>query len=94
MAIRWLIACCTTYQLASEIEAAARKIFNLVAAVKGFTYIDQAAIAKPVDLSKGLTDTLAVLNGKARSRSVAVDLSVPADLHALAQLGRAQPGLG
>jgi signal transduction histidine kinase len=87
VAIRWLVACCTTYQLSSEIEAAARKIYNLVAAVKGFTYMDQATMPKPVDLSKGLTDTLAVLNGKARGRSVAVSVDVEADLPRISGYG-------
>jgi signal transduction histidine kinase len=76
----WLVAGCATYRLASEIEASASKIHNLVAAVKGFTYMDQATMPKPVDIGKGLADTLAVLNAKARGKSVSVSLDVPADL--------------
>jgi signal transduction histidine kinase len=79
-ALRWLVAGCTTYQLASEIETAANKIYTLVAAVKGFTYMDQATMPKPVDVAKGLTDTLAVLNAKARGRSVSVTVEVEPDL--------------
>jgi signal transduction histidine kinase len=55
--------------------------------VKGFTYMDQATMPKPVDLSKGLTDTLAVLNGKARGRSVAVSVEVEADLPRISGYG-------
>ncbi|MBK9062533.1 MAG: hypothetical protein IPL89_04985 [Acidobacteria bacterium] len=76
----WLIAGCATYRLASEIEASATKIHNLVAAVKGFTYMDQATMPKPVDVRQGLADTLAVLNAKARGKSVSVSLDAPADL--------------
>src|SRR5712692_209783 len=76
----WLVAGCATYQLASEIEAAASRIHNLVAAVKGFTYMDQATMPKPVDVGQGLSDTLAVLNAKARGRQVGVSLDVEADL--------------
>jgi signal transduction histidine kinase len=76
----WLAAGCATYQLASEIEAAASKIHNLVAAVKGFTYMDQATMPKPVDIGRGLADTLAVLNAKARGKQVGVSLDVEADL--------------
>ena len=36
-----------------EIETAATRIHNLVAAVKGFTYMDQAAMPKPVDVAPG-----------------------------------------
>jgi signal transduction histidine kinase len=79
-ALRWLVAGCATYQLASEIEAAASRIHNLVAAVKGFTYVDQATMPKPVDVGQGLADTLAVLNAKARGKSVGVSLDVEADL--------------
>jgi signal transduction histidine kinase len=76
----WLIAGCGTYRLASEIEASASKIHNLVAAVKGFTYMDQATMPKPVDVGRGLADTLAVLNAKARGKSVSVNLDASADL--------------
>ena len=79
-ALAWLTAGCSTHQLASEIETAASKIHNLVAAVKGFTYMDQATMPKPVDLGQGLSDTLAVLNAKARGRSVRVNFEVEADL--------------
>jgi len=76
----WLVAGCATYRLASEIEASATKIHNLVAAVKGFTYMDQATMPKPVDVRQGLADTLAVLNAKARGKSVSVSLDADADL--------------
>jgi signal transduction histidine kinase len=79
-ALPWLIAGCAAHRLASEIEASASKIHNLVAAVKGFTYMDQATMPKPVDVRQGLADTLAVLNAKARGKSVSVSLDVPADL--------------
>jgi signal transduction histidine kinase len=79
-ALRWLVAACTSFQLAKEIEMAANKIYTLVAAVKGFTYMDQASMPKPVDVAKGITDTLAVLNAKARGRNVQVRVEVEADL--------------
>lgn len=78
--VDWLVAGCATNQLASEIEIAASRIYKLVAAVKGFTYMDQATMPKPVDVERGLGDTLAVLNGKARGRSLNVSLDVEADL--------------
>jgi signal transduction histidine kinase len=74
--LRWLVAGCATTQLATQIETAATRMHTLVAAVKGFTYMDQATMPKPVDVGKGLSDTLAVLNGKARGRSVKVSLDV------------------
>ena len=79
-ALAWLVAGCATYQLTSEIETAASRIHNLVAAVKGFTYMDQATMPKPVDVGQGLSDTLAVLNAKARGKNVGVSLDVEPEL--------------
>jgi signal transduction histidine kinase len=66
--------------LASEVEAAARRIHSLVAAIKGFTYMDQSNVPSPVDIGQGLRDTVAVLGGKAHSKSVEVTVRVPDDL--------------
>jgi signal transduction histidine kinase len=42
--------------------------------------MDQASMPKPVDVAKGITDTLAVLNAKARGRNVQVRVEVEPDL--------------
>jgi len=73
-------AACRARQLLTEVEAAAGRIHTLVAAIKGFTHMDQSEIPKPVDVSRGLNDTLAVLAGKARKKSVTVELDARADL--------------
>ena len=78
--LQWLVAGCAAYRLASEVETAASRIHKLVAAVKGFTYMDQATMPKLVDVRQGLADTLAVLNAKAREKQVGVRLEVEADL--------------
>jgi signal transduction histidine kinase len=67
-------------QLAAEIDAAASRIHSLVAAVKGFTYVNQQATLQPVAIGRGLTDTITVMRPKARSYSVDVELHVPSDL--------------
>ena len=38
-------------------------------AIKGFTHMDQAAVAAPVDLLQGLSNTVTVLRAKARAKS-------------------------
>jgi signal transduction histidine kinase len=48
------------------------RISGLVAAIKGFTHMDQAVVAGPVDLEQGLSNTIAVLGAKARARSATV----------------------
>ncbi|HEY7448430.1 MAG TPA: ATP-binding protein [Vicinamibacterales bacterium] len=76
LVIRYLGMSCTTRRLAEEIERAASRIFTLVAAVKRFTYRDQPAVPEPVDIARGLSDTVAILGAKARARAVGVKLDV------------------
>ena len=74
---------------------AASRIHGLVTAVKGFTYMDQATIPKPVDVAQGLADTLTVLGaqgaGESRSRLRAGRRAGPAAHRRLRR--RAEPGL-
>lgn len=70
----------TVRRLASEISTAASRIHALVAAVKGFTYMDQQSTLQPIDIGRGLTDTLTVLGSKARGKGVEVKLEVAPDL--------------
>jgi len=78
--VRWVAAGCTVRGLARDIERAASRVHALVTAVKGFTYMDHATAPEPVDVAKGLTDTLAVMAAKARGKSVSVTLKLPTDL--------------
>jgi signal transduction histidine kinase len=70
--LRWDAAVCSVRALASEIQEAALRISGLVAAIKGFTHMDQATVAGPVDVMQGLDNTVAVLRAKARKKSIAV----------------------
>lgn len=79
-ALRWAAAGCSVRGLASEIQEAAGRIVGLVAAIKGFTHMDQGTAAGPVDLAQGLSNTVAVLKSKARGKSVAVVVDVEAGL--------------
>jgi signal transduction histidine kinase len=78
--LRWVAAGCTVRGLAHDIERAASRVHELVSAVKGFTYMDHAPSPEPVDIGKGLTDTLAVMAAKARGKSAALTVDVPGDL--------------
>jgi signal transduction histidine kinase len=79
-ALRSVAAGCSVRGIALEIQEAAMRIAGLVTAIKGFTHMDQAAVAEPVDLQSSLGNTVAVLNAKARSKSVAVTVRVEPDL--------------
>jgi signal transduction histidine kinase len=78
--LRWAAAGCSVRGIASEIQEAATRISGLVTAVKGFTHMDQASVAEPVDLQASLGNTVAVLASKARSKSAAVTVSIEPDL--------------
>jgi signal transduction histidine kinase len=80
VSLRWVASGCTVRALAHDVERAASLVHELVSAVKGFTYMDHAPSAEPVDVAKGLTDTLAVMAAKARAKSASLALDVPADL--------------
>jgi signal transduction histidine kinase len=79
-ALTWIAAICAARRLADEIETAASRIHHLVGAVKGFTYLDQATSPKPVDIGRGLSDTLIVLGSKAKAKSVVTSLRVESSL--------------
>jgi signal transduction histidine kinase len=79
-AVRWAGAGCSVRRLASEIQDAATRIAGLVLAVKGFTHMDQATVAEPVDLAQSLSNTVAVLKSKARAKAVAVSVQLEPDL--------------
>ena len=74
--LRWAAAGCAVRSLASEIQDAATRISGLVMAIKGFTHMDQATVAEPVDLVQGLDNTVTVLRSKARSKSASVVVDV------------------
>ncbi|HEX8713352.1 MAG TPA: ATP-binding protein [Terracidiphilus sp.] len=74
--LRWAGAVCAVQSLAAEIQAAAMRISGLVAAIKGFTHMDQAMVAEPVELGAGLGNTVAVLRAKAKQKSATVAIEL------------------
>jgi len=75
-AVQWIAASCATQRLASEIQEAAARISDLVAAIKGFTEMDRESVPEPVDIGRGLANTLTVLRAKAKSKSVGMIVNV------------------
>lgn len=78
--LSWAAAGCSVRNLASEIQEAALRIAGLVVAIKGFTHMDQAMVAEPLDLAVSLSNTIAVLKSKARAKSVAVEIALDPNL--------------
>ena len=61
--IAWLDNTHTIYRLLEEIGQGAGRISEIVKALKGYTYLDQAPI-QSVDLHEGLNSTLVILRSK------------------------------
>ncbi len=78
--LQWLSAGCLVRALSGEIETAASRIHDLVGAVKGFTYMDHAPTPEPVDVRRGIMDTLTMLGAKTRAKSVEVSVRLADDL--------------
>jgi signal transduction histidine kinase len=79
-ALRWISAGYSVRSLAWEIETATSRIYDLVNSMKGFTYMDRALSPEPVDIRRGLSDTLTMLNAKKREKAANVTLQFAADL--------------
>jgi signal transduction histidine kinase len=86
-ALDWVAAGCAVRALASESERAATRISELVSAMKRLTHMDLAPTREPVDLERGVRDTLMVLGHKARDKSVSVSIEVAPDLPTVIALG-------
>jgi len=87
VALRYVAAESESRGLTAEIERAAARISELVAAVKRFAYLDQATVPKPVDVGAGLYDTITMLGAKAKSKSVAMSLNVHPNLPTVSGFG-------
>ena len=86
-AIQWLAAGRLIRSISGDIETAATRIYDLVGAVKGFSYMDRAPTTEPVDIRRGISDTLTMLAAKLRAKSVEVSLDLPDDLPAAHAVG-------
>lgn len=80
IAIRWAASDAAVRRAAGEIMTATNRIHALVGAVKGFTFMDREGVPERVDLARGLADTVAVLESKARAKAVHVRVETAADL--------------
>ena len=74
--LRWQAAVRSARVISSEIQDAAKRVSGIVAAIKGFTHMDQAVVAEPVDVETSLGNTIAVLRSKARMKGVSIAIQV------------------
>ncbi|NUQ12127.1 MAG: hypothetical protein HUU26_07370 [Gemmatimonadaceae bacterium] len=78
--LRWLSACCAVRQASNELQESTRRISELVASVKGFTYMGRATVPEPVNVGRGLKDTARIVASKARDKNVTLKLEVDPDM--------------
>ncbi len=83
VAIAGLAARCATDSLAVDIERAAARIYELVAAIKRFTQMDNLAAPESVNVESGLRDTLRIIRSKAKGKDAAVALEIEPELPAV-----------
>ncbi len=86
-AIRWSAAYRTACSLSTDVQRATSRIYELVSAVKRFTYMDRAVVAEPFDLAAGLRDTVLLLGAKAREKSVRIELAIGDDVPPIPAFG-------
>ena len=86
-AIRWSAAYRLACSLATDVKRATSRIYELVSAVKRFTYMDRAAAAEPFDLTAGLRDTVLLHTTKAREKSARVTLEIADDVPQIPAFG-------
>lgn len=80
VAVHWTASDAAARQAASQIVTATARIHALVSAVKGFTFMDREGVPEQVDIARGLADTVAMLESKARAKSVRVRIETADDL--------------
>lgn len=79
-ALRWLAATAAINSISNELQESTKRISDLVASVKGYTHMGQAAVAEPVYVSRGIADTTRLMASKLRDKNIKLNLDVPADL--------------
>jgi signal transduction histidine kinase len=72
--IPWLAADASVRQLLEELELALTRISDIVGAVKGYTYLDQAPVGR-VDVRIGLEQTLVILRHRLRDIEVRTEIA-------------------
>lgn len=77
--LNWLVNSGTVYSLAKEVGEGARRISELVKALKSYTYLDQGPI-QTVDVHDGLENTLIILRSKLMAANLRIERQYAADL--------------
>ncbi|MGB5875674.1 MAG: HAMP domain-containing sensor histidine kinase, partial [Bacteroidota bacterium] len=80
LTLRWIAGAFAGRSLVANIERAATRIHTLVGAAKGFTHMDRSPDLESIEISPGIADTVTLLEGRAREKSVTIAFSIQEDL--------------
>jgi signal transduction histidine kinase len=86
-ALEWLVADRAARSTASDIEKAAKRISDLVEAMKRFTNLDRISGSEPVDVASGLRDTVRIMAPRGVPKDATLTLEIGTDVptvHAVA----------
>jgi signal transduction histidine kinase len=75
-ALEWIALSASAAALTAEVERATHRIHDVVAAVRDFTHMDRPAVRAPVEVARGLTETIEVLRSKADAKDVLLTLQI------------------
>jgi signal transduction histidine kinase len=84
--LRFVAACAGTRVVLGELEEATTRIADLVAAVRSYSYMDQAP-RQAVDIHDGLENTLVVVGHKLREKRIEIVRELDPDLPAIEAAG-------
>jgi signal transduction histidine kinase len=79
-AVRFLASCCGVRAVGKELQDSTRRISELVAAVKGHTYMGRASVPEPVSVVRGINDTVRIMGSKARDKNVTISIEAEPNL--------------
>ncbi|MEM8930219.1 MAG: ATP-binding protein [Acidobacteriota bacterium] len=86
--VPWFETMLAADQLLGEIRHAAERVSDLVKSIKQYSHMDRAPDRQPVDVHRGLDDTLTMLGHQTRSQNVKIVRSYADDLpRAIAHAG-------
>jgi signal transduction histidine kinase len=78
--INWMVASCTPFSLAVEMEQAATQIYKLVDTVKKFTYMDNLTEQEFSDVEPGIRDTASILASRIKLKDAFLSFEIEKNL--------------
>jgi signal transduction histidine kinase len=86
-AVRWIAAAAAARAVAADVHRAARRIHDVVTAMREYSHMDRAAVRQPTDVGEGLANTIDVIRCGPNASGVTITLDVEASLPLVAAVG-------